>query len=289
MTDPAAARLYRFVQWEFGWPLGPDDGRYVLREHAGEEPHHVLVLSTLEPPRRRGAGWRGRGDKDAPPEPPPAETGSTRATLVDTTRVDEGAADRWLDDGDADALLPHLNRALRAHRAATADPYVREVAAHEALVTRVGYGAGEEVAHGHWTAARERAPERDARTRRERREAALRPQERLAALLSGRDAVLSCEELLLRARLDLEHGRAREAALQAHLALEAAVAELAAFRGQGDLSDRLADLTDRRDALAAAANEALQGGPSATTMDDVQRAVDKLEAALRARAASARW
>jgi hypothetical protein len=288
--DPevSIARLYRFVQWEFPWQLGPEDGRYVLRDHAGEEPHHVLVLSTRQPPSRRGGGLRGRRPRDASPEPDTAHAGLTRVTLIDAQRVEEDEARAWLD-GAHDDLLPHLNHAIRAHRVATADPYVHEVSTRDALVVRVGYGAGEEVADGRWTEAREIPRPADEGSRRARRQAALRPQERLAALLSARDAILACEDLALRARLDLEHGRAREACLQAHLAFEAAVAELQAFRDQGDMAERLADLTARRDALADAANEALQGGPSAETIGAVDEALGRLEAALRARAASARW
>jgi benzoate membrane transport protein len=98
-----------------------------------------------------------------------------------------------------------------------------------ALVTRVGYGAGEQVADGEWEAARELPRPREKRSR------ALVPQQRLAALLSGRDVALACEELTLRARGDLEAGRQREAAMQLHIALEAAVAELESWRGRGDM------------------------------------------------------
>ena len=51
--------------------------------------------------------------------------------------------------------------------------------------------------------------------RKRKRGETLAPQERLAAILGGRDALLAGEELLLRARLDLDAGRTREAALQA--------------------------------------------------------------------------
>ena len=45
-------------------------------------------------------------------------------------------------------------------------------------------------------------------------------------MLGGRDSLLVGEELLLRARLDLDAGRPREAALQARIALEALLGEL---------------------------------------------------------------
>ena len=87
------------------------------------------------------------------------------------------------------------------------------------------------------------------------------PQQRLAALLSGRDVALACEELALRARGDLDAGRQREAAMQLHLALEAAVAELESWRGRGDMGERIDELAGLREAVAAAAaNAAIQGG-----------------------------
>ena len=52
------------------------------------------------------------------------------------------------------------------------------------------------------------------------------PEERFAALLGGRESPLAAEELVLRARADLDAGRPREAALQARVALEALLAEL---------------------------------------------------------------
>ena len=60
--------------------------------------------------------------------------------------------------------------------------------------------------------------------------------------MCGRDAVLACEELTLRARGDLDCGRDREAALQLEAALSAAVAELAGWVTHGDLAARLEEL-----------------------------------------------
>jgi hypothetical protein len=283
-------KLYRFVQFEYAWPLGPDDGRYLMREHAGEDAHHVLVFASWPTvPQKRSRRW----GREPEPQSLPAETGLSRATLVETTVVDDAAAKAWLDsivDGAADTAVSEgvatLNDALRAFRAVSADPVVREVTAEQALTVRVGYGAGVEVAEGAWTAARD-IPAAGEKAGRRKRLAALRPQERFAAVLGGRDAVLACEELALRARLDLDQGRAREAALQTHLALEAAIAELAAFRGQEGVGRRLSELEELRDAIAAAANEALQHGPSEDEIARVTDALEKIEAVLRARSASA--
>ena len=91
---------------------------------------------------------------------------------------------------------------LRSHRAAAADPYARDVRADHALVVRLGYGEGEQVADGRFGRAVELPREPPKRKRGE----ALAPQERLAAVLGGRDSLLVGEELLLRARLDLDAG-----------------------------------------------------------------------------------
>jgi hypothetical protein len=243
------------------------------------------VLGTLGAPQRRLL--RGRRARSAPPEPAPAPVPTGRATVVGAQPF--GSADdarTWMaradHHGDADEAIAVLNGVLRAHRLATADPQVREVAREQALVVRVGVGEGEQVAEGRWTSALELpAP----KARRGRRTAALHPQERLAALLGGRDAALACEELTLRARADLDAGELRQAAFQLRVALEAALAELEPWSGRGDLGERLAELRDERPAVGAAANAALQGGLDDASIADVERVLGRLEAALRARTA----
>jgi hypothetical protein len=145
----------------------------------------------------------------------------------------------------------------------------------------VGYGAGDAVAHGDWEVARELEAGRRGRVRR-----ALDPQERVAALLSGRDAALACEELTLRARGDLDRGRGREAALQLDTALRAALSELESWREQGDMSSRLTELDQLAPPVAAVAASALQGGLSDEATAAVETALARLEAALRARVAA---
>jgi hypothetical protein len=278
--------IYTFVQWEVPFAPGPPDGRYLIRDIAGEDPHHVLVLATVPAPVRRF--FPGRKAKNA--DATPAETGVTRITLIDLPPVEDEAGRTWLDAATAASAtegLRWVNHAMRSYRAAAADPFVRELRSDDALVTRAGYGIGFEVADGQWSKAVELKRDDSARVRRERRETALRPQERLAALLSARDAVLACEELVLRARHDLEQGRSREAAMQGHLALEAAVSELQAFRDVRDIGSRLGDLEAHRDAVAAAANEALAGGLTETSLAAVTEGIERVEAALRARSASA--
>jgi hypothetical protein len=252
----------------------------VLRGHAGE-PEHVLVTTTLGAPQRRLLGNRPR---PAGTEPAPVPT--ARATLVAANSFDsEADAAAWLKaagEDDIDEAIVVLNRVLHLQRTAAADAFVREVARAQALVARVGFGEGEEVAHGRWTEATTFPVPREGRVGMgSRRAAALRPQERLAALLSGRDVPLAAEELALRARRDLQSDRRREAALQLRIALEVALAELEPWRDE--LGERLAELRDARGAVGNAANAALQGGIDDETAAEVERVLERLESALRAR------
>ncbi len=272
------------MQFEFPWALGPADGRYVLRPHAGEDATHVVVLATAGAPRRPLLRRRRRA-RPVAPEPGPPAVPVTRATVIDAEPLpDEDAAAGWLRGADGDAesarALAIVNRIVRAHRIAAGEPGARDVTRSQALVVRIGYGAGEEVAEGRHRAALELPPPAPGR-----RSAALRAQERLAALLSGRDVVLACEELAQRARGDLAAGRSREAALTLRVALEAALAELGPWADRGDLGARLAELRGLREAVAAVANRALQGGLDDDEAATVEQALSRVEAALRARTA----
>ena len=201
---------------------------------------------------------------------------------------DETEAARWLDAlrgdrhrraAEVEEAVQIVNRVLRAHRAAAADPFVREVRSEHAVARRVGYARGEAVAAGRVDTVLEVSPI-DARRRRAER---LSPQERLAATLGGRAHVLACEELVLRARLDLDAHRGREAALQARIGLEALLAELASDpaleRSRGELE---AD----REELAAAANAALDGELGEERLTAVRVTVEHMEQALRRRRAA---
>jgi hypothetical protein len=281
--------LFGFVQFEFPWELGPVPGRYVLRDSAAEADLRVLVIATLGARERRLFGKRRA--KKLEPSGEPALVPTTRATLIRGVPLDDAARAAWMEEPGAHVVaeLDVLNRVLHAHRIAAADPSVREVSLGQALAVRVGYGAGEEVADGRWTEAVEPGDDEGAALRRLRaqRAEALRPQERLAAVLGGRDALLACEELALRARADVDAGRLREAALQLRVALEAAIAELEAWRGRRDLDERLEELRAARGTVGAAANAALLGGLPQETVADVERVLGRVEAAIRARAVSA--
>jgi hypothetical protein len=278
-----AERLFLFVQMEFPWELGPADGRYLLREGSGGEPERVVVLDTVGAARR---GRRPRRSRRVPAEAEPGEVPTVRATVIDSASVaDERQASRWLSDLDGAretlAATATLNRMLFAHRIAAADPYTHELYPAQALVVRAGWGEGEQVAYGNWLHARELPwSERG----RHRRAAVLRPQERLAALLGGRSEALLCEELALRARLDLDAGRLAHAALELERAYAAALAELPAER-LGILAARLDELSGLRGGVIQAAQAALPGGSEQPDRETVGHALGRLEAAVRARAA----
>ena len=218
---------------------------------------------------------------------------TARATLIGAEPFDSREqADAWLEElrGDDQATadtvetaVRALNVVLRAHRAAALDPYARDVSASGALIVRVGYGSGDQVADGRFAAAYElpRAATGQPLGRAARRRETLAPQERLAAVLGGRDQVLAGEELLLRARADLDAPRPREAALQARVALEALIAELG--REGSDVSE----LRDARGAVGKAANAALEGDLPDDHAAAVASAVDAMERALAHRAAGA--
>ena len=278
-------RRFCFVQWEFAGRLGPDPGRYTVRRFAGDDVREIVVIGGLEAQRRSLRPARRRPKAIDAPEEQRVEV--TRATVIEVTPLFErDAAEAWLEAAAGEQAgetvaraLTVLNRAVAGYRVAAADPLLADADPGRALVTRVGYGAGEQVADGEWEAARELPRPREKRSR------ALVPQQRLAALLSGRDVALACEELTLRARGDLEAGRQREAAMQLHVALEAAVAELESWRGRGDMGDRIDELAALRADAAAAANTAIQGGLEPDAVEAVGAALTRLEAALRARAA----
>lgn len=212
---------------------------------------------------------------------------TSRATIVDVgdPLADLERAAAWLKGaGEAELAedLAVLNRMLHAHRLAIADPLAHGVARSDALVARIGYGAGEQVADGEWTDARELI-DPGSRRRRVRIPAA---QARLAALLTGRERALACEELALRARLDFDEGRERAAVLQVRIALEAALAELPEDPAASALGERLAELRDLHAGVAAAAQATLRGELPQADLDATALALARIEAALRARAAA---
>jgi len=204
-----------------------------------------VAFRELHAPRRR----RLRGRRPARVEPDAAAPGPvamTRATVIAAEPfADAAAAAEWLRGCEAggdrvaaeiEEALELVNVAVSAHRIAAQDPYVRDLVTSDAQHVRLGYGTGDEVVEGRWQDALVIPPER---ARRGPRRRMLSPHEEMAGMLSGRrPGGQPSEELLLRARLDLDHGRVVEAALIVRAVVEALAAE--GHAAEGPAAERLA-------------------------------------------------
>ncbi len=188
------------------------------------------MLATLGAPERRRLLAGRRRTVDAEPEPEPAPVTTGRATVIDV-------GDPLPGQDEAEQWLPGRGRGQLVRRARGPQPRpARLPAGHRRPLPGAGRPPGRPWWPGSASAPASRSPTGCGRRRascssiapRQRRAKVLQPQARLAAVLGGRERPLACEELALRARLDLEHGRQREAALQLLVALDAAMAELSA-------------------------------------------------------------
>lgn len=237
----------------------------------------MLVLTTLGAPRSAPRLRRGKPQPlaDVPGAPP---LPLTRVTLIRPRPfADEESAARWLRDVGADRdvwsrlareAAAELNRLLHAYRTAAGDPHVADVDPARAVAIRFGFGSGDEVADGRWSAASE-LPDQERQRLIGRDYEALRPEERVAAVLGGRESVAAWEDLVVRARGDLDAGRPGAAALGLHAALRA-------------LAASGADLGAAVDAAAAAERDVLAG--RAPDPDALAEALQVAEAAIRRRA-----
>jgi hypothetical protein len=282
-------RLFGFAQFEFAGTLAVADGRYVVRI---DEVERVLVFETLgapAPERRRRR--RSRGPEAGAP---PASLPLTKATAVRASEPfgSEEDAATWLEraggeEEATDSLVSEgiglLNRALHAHAVASGDPHVQALTPQRAVAVRLGYGSGEEVASGGFRAAREVDTRAGASTRRQQRAEELRPQERLAAVLGGRERLDACETLLLRARADLDSGRDCEAALQLRVGLEALLVELRGALSDPGHSKDMEMLEAGRHDIGDLANAALQGDLNAAQLQQVRETQALCERVLRRR------
>jgi hypothetical protein len=164
-----------------------------------------------------------------------------------------------------------LNRLIHAHRTAAGDHFLADVDPGRAVAVRFGFGTGDEVADGRWRRANELS---DAETRKliQRDYEALRPQERIAAVLGGRETIGAHEELIVRARGDLDAGRVSSAALGLSAGLDAMVAAHPSEEG----------LAEAAQAAALARRRVIAGEmPDREALDVALRAA---EAAMRRRA-----
>jgi hypothetical protein len=292
----AVGKLFRFVQFDFAGPLPLADGRYLaeaepVRTKDPDADQSVLVLQRIGAPASPVRRRRGRPSQA---EPEPAALPLTRVTTIRASSPFETQAEaaRWLDEAceaedtvevlASEAIAP-LNRALHAHAVSAADPRGRDLSPEQAVRILVGYGSGEETAGGRFSDARQVDLARPASSRRQRREEELRPQERVAGVLRGRERLDACETLLLRARADLDAGRDREAALQLRIGIEALLVELdGAVEDPGHGKD-MASLRERQAKSEEAAAAALGGSLSEEQRVEIKGLLEMAERILRRR------
>ena len=240
------------------------------------------VAAPLRPPRR---ARRPKPAEPADTEPEPVPL--ARVTVVAADAFDGVAAAReWLErsckdearrEQAVDAALRALNRAIHAQRVSAADPYLHDVSRSQARDVRLGFGTGDELVDGRFQEART-LPEPGGRRSRRR---LLSPQEEVAGILSGRRALHPSEDLVLRARLDLEQGRSAQAALQASVALQALIAELES--GGDSASDALEWARSSEDGARELANTSVSGELDAEQAGALERLVESLERLVRRR------
>jgi hypothetical protein len=282
-------KYFGFAQLDYPGTLPLPDGRYLSRQDGQDE---VLIIATLgTTPREHRRRKRAKGI-EAPG--PAAQLNVARATAIRAWRpfADEDTAKRWLDGvGEADETADEvvddavglLNRALHAQRVAAAETLGRELTAEGAVAVRIGFGEGEAVADGRFSAAVEVDVWATGESRRRHREEGLRPQERVAAVLGGRESIEACELMLLRARADLDAGRGREAALQLRVGLEALLAELSGSLKDADHDEDIGTLRERRGEVGEAANAALTGPLPPERLIGVRELLEICERVLRRR------
>ncbi len=282
-------RLFGFAQFDFAGRLAVADGRYVVRD--GERERVLVVEALGAPPSTRRRRRRPRAAKAGET---PAELPLTRITAVrafeafedevsagawlETVSADEATAERIVDEG-----IDELNRALHANAVAGGDPHPQTVSPSRAIAVRIGYGSGEELVDGMFSAATEIDPGRGPISQRRQRDEELRPQERVAAVLGGREQLDACETLLLRARADLDAGRNREAALQLRVGLEALLVELDGTMSDPGHHEDMAALDTRRQEVGDLANAALHDNLGPQQLESLSELLSISERVLRRR------
>lgn len=281
--------LFGFTQLEFPGTVSVADGRYVIRD-GGEE--RVLAIETAgapPPPRRRRRRSREAEGGSAPKPLPLTRVTAIRAFASFGGEEEAGA---WLEaavanDAAIDELLAEgadlLNRALHAHAVASGDPNPQTLTPGRAVIARIGYGSGEQVADGDFTEAREVDLRAAGASRRQQRADELRPQARLAAVLGGRERIDACELLLLRARADLDAGRTREAALQLRVGLEALLVELKGSLADPGHDEDMTTLEARRSEAGDLANHALRNDLNPAQLNTLHELLTLCERVLRRR------
>jgi hypothetical protein len=248
----------------------------------------VQTIAAPPRPSRRRRRPRDSDEAAPPPELPLARATSIRAfepydepeeaaVWLAAATVNENTIDAAVELG-----IALLNDALHAHAIAATDPHVATLSPERAVAVRLGYGSGEEIADGAFSEARD-VDVSATGSRRQRRQEELRPQERVAAVLRGRERLAACEPLLLRARADLDASRRREAALQLEIGVKAMLAELSgALDDDGHRTD-IEALEAGLPAVEAAADRALVGDLNPEAEASVRESLELAERILRRR------
>lgn len=283
---------------------GPDAGHYLVEPRSLGDPPRAIVrfvtLDAMPAPRAGGKVRRLLGADRARTIEPRERDDDARAprTRARVTRAealgDASEADEWIArmrsdeeerEHELELALGTLNRALADYRAASCDPYLWDVPRELPRRTVIGVATGNQTADGRWSKAL-LAPAVE--TKRSRREEWLDPQAEFARMLRGATRPLVCEDILLRARLDLTHGRSRAAAI----GLEAGLAALRAELGPGGRADERSDaqiaedlgwLAERAGALEDLGDACLAREIEASEKDLVGAALDRCERILRRR------
>lgn len=262
------------VQLEFTHAIGPTPGLYVVQTEAvtaptgAALPHlgdlfgvtrtkgsaDVMAISVVEaaPARRALSKVLGsrRGVTAEPGEVRPVSVLTVGYAFASRPFDDHGQAQSTFDrlqqePEEATGLVVHalaaLNRGVDAFREAARDPYVVEVAPEDPRVIRVTLATPDEARQNRWSAGFTITTPRRRFASRAARAAALRPSEAVAQALAGDLGTDPVELHLLRAQLDLEHGRPRSAAAELACALQLA-AEEDEYGGHPELAAELAAL-----------------------------------------------
>jgi hypothetical protein len=249
-----------------------------------------VVQTIAAPPRPSRRRRRPKGSEEGaqPAEVPvsratairafePYDSSEEAAAWLARATVNESAIDVAVADG-----IGLVNDALHAQALAAADPHTAMLAPERAVAVRLGFGSGEQIADGAFSEAMEVDVAATGSARRRRQEE-LRPQERVAAVLRGRESFAACEALLLRARADLDASRHREAALQLRIGMDAMLAELPGELDEDDHRADIAALEERREAIAPIAEQALRGDLAPEAVTAVRETLQIAERILRRR------
>lgn len=279
------ARLFPFVQFEFTHSIGPPPGRYTVGSGKQLGSADVVVIKPQGATRWRSGAMRRRA-KDVADDQEPVDVLVSLATVVFGTSLfpDAAPARAFLAGAKAsveeqDRLLLRglglLNRVVEAHRLCAADPYALDVTPIDARTSRIGYGTAEDVVAGHWEAAVAVRPRTAPRVKTEER---LMPVDAMTAMLADRAGAFESEELILRAVLDLDHGRARSAAVGIEAAQGLLLGEIEGVTLMPEARSRLDRILAAQEEVTELARQARRGPLTEEQVERLRTLVEQVGA-----------